>query len=140
MPTKSNAKYVKCGSRAGSDAATWRMHTLALPAPARSRSLCAQIRYMLGDSGRSLVVGNGSDPPQFPNVQSASCPSPPAICLGQAAKFSGEPNPQVATGSLIYGDSANNDAVSDSRIYSANMAGVRTLPLLSASIRCVYQL
>ena len=103
--------------------------TLALHAPAHTRCICAQIRYMLGDGGRSLVVGTGSDPPQFLNVQSASCPSPPATCPGQAAEFSGAPNPQVAMGSLIYGDSANNDAVSDSRIYSANMAGVRALLL-----------
>ena len=130
MPTKTKAtlrQLRKSRLDRGNDAAS----AYSLPALAYSRCICAQIRYMLGDGGRSLVVGTGSDPPQFPNVQSASCPSPPATCLGQAAEFSGEPNPQVAMGSLIYGDSANNDLVSDERLYSANMVGVSSLLLQS---------
>ncbi|GFO42609.1 endoglucanase [Plakobranchus ocellatus] len=39
-----------------------------------------QIHYMLGDSGRSFVVGFGKDPPTRPHHASSSCRSPPYPC------------------------------------------------------------
>ncbi|KAJ7374820.1 hypothetical protein OS493_005172 [Desmophyllum pertusum] len=39
-----------------------------------------QIHYMLGDTGRSFVVGFGKTPPQRPHHRSSSCPSAPERC------------------------------------------------------------
>ena len=41
---------------------------------------CAQMRYMLGDSGRSLIAGWGRNPPTHIQSRAASCPDPPAVC------------------------------------------------------------
>ena len=39
-----------------------------------------QIHYALGDTGRSFVVGFGSDPPCRPHHASSSCPDLPEPC------------------------------------------------------------
>ncbi len=38
------------------------------------------INYILGDSGRSLVVGFGNNPPTHAHHRAASCPNKPAPC------------------------------------------------------------
>ncbi|KAK9858827.1 hypothetical protein WJX84_008301, partial [Apatococcus fuscideae] len=61
-----------------------------------------QIRYMLGDTGRSFVVGFGQMPPSHESHRAASCPSPPANCdwdtYGSTA-----PNAHVLFGALVGG-------------------------------------
>ena len=44
----------------------------------------SQVRYMLGDAGRSLVVGVGKNPPKRTQDRGAACPDPPEVraCLG----------------------------------------------------------
>jgi hypothetical protein len=37
-------------------------------------------RYILGDTGRSYVVGVGNNPPCRPHSRMASCPNAPAAC------------------------------------------------------------
>lgn len=39
-----------------------------------------QMRYMLGDSGRSLIAGWGKNPPTHIQNRAASCPSAPENC------------------------------------------------------------
>lgn len=54
----------------------------------------SQINYILGDTGRSYVVGYGTNPPQKCHHRAASCADPPAKC-DWSNKDSPSPNPQV---------------------------------------------
>ncbi|XP_046979355.1 endoglucanase E-4-like [Schistocerca americana] len=65
-----------------------------------------QINYMLGDSGRSFVVGYGDNPPKQPYHAASSCPDLPAPCDWEAFR-SKEPNPQVLYGALVSGPDEN---------------------------------
>merc|ERR1711976_1141498 len=61
-----------------------------------------QIHYMLGDAGRSYVVGFGNNPPQRPHHRAASCNWRPAPCdWSDHNKW--EPNPQVLYRALVGG-------------------------------------
>ncbi|KAK3892282.1 hypothetical protein Pcinc_003903 [Petrolisthes cinctipes] len=74
-----------------------------------------QIHYMLGDAGRSYVVGFGHNPPQRPHHGSSSCKDPPASCNWNDFNYNG-PNPQVLYGALVGGPDENdnyNDVRSD---------------------------
>ncbi|KAK3889363.1 hypothetical protein Pcinc_006633 [Petrolisthes cinctipes] len=74
-----------------------------------------QIHYMLGDAGRSYVVGFGHNPPQRPHHRSSSCKDPPASCDWNDFNYNG-PNPQVLYGALVGGPNKNdkyNDVRSD---------------------------
>ncbi|KAK3744428.1 hypothetical protein QZH41_003163 [Actinostola sp. cb2023] len=72
-----------------------------------------QIHYMLGDSGRSFVVGFGTNPPLRPHHSSSSCPSKPASCNWDDFNSAG-PNPQTLTGALV-GGPAKDDSFKDDR-------------------------
>ncbi|KAK3855692.1 hypothetical protein Pcinc_037924 [Petrolisthes cinctipes] len=61
-----------------------------------------QIHYMLGDGGRSYVVGFGHNPPERPHHRSSSCQDPPASC-SKDDRDSTDPNPQVLYGALVGG-------------------------------------
>jgi hypothetical protein len=39
----------------------------------------SQVRYMLGDAGRSLLVGYGKNPPKRTQDRAAACPEPPEV-------------------------------------------------------------
>jgi endoglucanase len=81
-----------------------------------------QVRYALGDTGRSFVVGYGANPPVRPHHRAASCPAfEPGTagqdrphCDGRAAFNNPGPNPNVLTGALVGGPSAG-DAYEDRR-------------------------
>lgn len=62
----------------------------------------SQIRYMLGEGGRSYVCGYGKHPPSRPHHRGASCPDMPATC-GWDAFHSRLPNPNVVYGALVGG-------------------------------------
>ena len=64
-----------------------------------------QIHYMLGDSGRSYVVGFGNNPPQRPHHRSSSCPST-GTCDWNNYNNPG-PNPQTLNGALVGGPDEN---------------------------------
>ena len=72
-----------------------------------------QIHYMLGDGGRSFVVGFGKNPPQRPHHRSSSCPSRPAPCNWSNFNNPG-PNPKVLYGALVGGPNQY-DKYTDSR-------------------------
>ena len=55
----------------------------------------SQINYILGDTGRSYVVGYGTNPPQKCHHRAASCGDLPAQC-DWSNKDSAAPNPQVS--------------------------------------------
>ncbi|KAK7082264.1 hypothetical protein SK128_017348 [Halocaridina rubra] len=74
-----------------------------------------QIHYMLGDGGRSYVVGYGCNPPVRPHHPSSSCPSSPAKCDWDTYdQLSSEPNIYELAGALVGGPDSN-DNYSDTR-------------------------
>jgi len=79
----------------------------------------AQIHYMLGDSGRSFVVGFGNNPPQRPHHAASSCKDRPAPCGWNDFSLS-TPNPQVLNGALVGGPDANDRYVDNRADYIAN--------------------
>lgn len=72
-----------------------------------------QIHYMLGDSGRSFVVGFGNNPPERPHHRSSSCPLFQAPCTWDNFNNPG-PNPQTLYGALV-GGPGKNDEYEDKR-------------------------
>lgn len=73
-----------------------------------------QLGYILGDTGRSFVVGYGKNPPTQPHHRSSSCPSPiTAECSWDAFNNKG-PNPQTLYGALVGGPGAD-DSYQDAR-------------------------
>ena len=68
----------------------------------------SQIHYILGDAGRSFVVGFGNNPPQRPHHGSSSCPNRPAPC-GWSDYNSRNPNPQPLYGALVGGPDSNDN-------------------------------
>lgn len=79
-----------------------------------------QLRYALGDAGRSFVVGYGNNPPTHVHHRSASCPTmtgawgtnTPACDFNQFNTYS--PNPQTLYGALAGGPDGG-DNYSDAR-------------------------
>ncbi|KAK6640718.1 hypothetical protein RUM44_012415 [Polyplax serrata] len=65
-----------------------------------------QINYILGDSGRSYLVGFGKDYPKQPHHAASSCPDRPAPCGWEAYSRRG-PNPQILYGALVSGPDEN---------------------------------
>ncbi|RZF33677.1 hypothetical protein LSTR_LSTR007055 [Laodelphax striatellus] len=72
-----------------------------------------QIDYMLGDSGRSFVIGFGEKFPKKPFHAGSSCPIKPVKC-GWEAYNSTKDNPQVLNGALVSGPDEN-DLYEDAR-------------------------
>lgn len=74
----------------------------------------SQLGYILGDAGRSFVVGYGKNPPTQPHHRSSSCPSPiTSECSWDAFNNKG-PNPQTLYGALVGGPGAD-DSYTDAR-------------------------
>ncbi|XP_045614932.1 uncharacterized protein [Procambarus clarkii] len=74
-----------------------------------------QIDYILGDTGRSFVVGFGVDPPRRPHHRSSSCPSLPGACDDGWADKQPGPNPQTLYGALV-GGPGQDDSYTDDRM------------------------
>lgn len=78
-----------------------------------------QINYMLGDSGRSFVVGFGENPPRRPHHRSSSCPSSPARC-GWDTYHANRPNAHVLIGALVGGPDRNDYYKDDRKNHAMN--------------------
>lgn len=68
----------------------------------------SQIRYMIGDSGRSYVVGFGSTPPGSEHHRGASCPAESSLGSNNPVCDYGDyalptPNPNTLYGALVGG-------------------------------------
>ena len=72
----------------------------------------SQINYILGDGGRSYVVGFGNNPPQRPFHQSSSCPSNGTCGIQQ--RMTNAPNPHILYGALVGGPD-HKDQFTDNR-------------------------
>ncbi|GMH34490.1 hypothetical protein BSKO_02324 [Bryopsis sp. KO-2023] len=91
-----------------------------------------QILYMLGEGGRSFVVGYGRNPPKRVHHRGATCPQLPASC-GWGTYRSDEPNHNILVGGLVGGPAKNDVYFDDRRMikqsevaidYNAGFAGV----------------
>ena len=85
-----------------------------------------QARHLLGDSGRSYVVGYGHNPPTHVTHKAASCPGT-AIetpCDASIAYNVSTPNPHVLTGALVSGPVTVTGLYVDQRIYSDNRVSI----------------
>ena len=69
-----------------------------------------QIGYILGDTGRSFVVGYGTNPPTHVHHRGASCTG--GYCCDPSC---GDPNPNIITGALAGGPAAPDDHYHDDR-------------------------
>ena len=100
----------------------------------------SQMRYMLGDAGRSLVVGVGENAPKRTQDRGAACPPPPAVCNRVTGLLSPDPDSHKLTGALVQGpglsdnflDVRNNDAsrvgVENNAGFTGALAGASLLP------------
>jgi len=79
----------------------------------------SQINYILGDGGRSYVVGWGDNPPQRPHHRSSSCPDRPQECNWDAFNNPG-PNYQTLNGALVGGPDHNDNYVDDRNNFQSN--------------------
>nr|4ZG8_A Chain A, Endoglucanase [Perinereis brevicirris]4ZG8_B Chain B, Endoglucanase [Perinereis brevicirris]4ZH5_A Chain A, Endoglucanase [Perinereis brevicirris]4ZH5_B Chain B, Endoglucanase [Perinereis brevicirris] len=79
----------------------------------------AQLDYMLGSTGRSFVVGFGTNPPLRPHHRAASCPDMPASC-GWDQASDPAPNPQVLDGALVGGPDDQDNYNDDRQDYISN--------------------
>ena len=83
----------------------------------------SQVRYMLGDSSRSLVVGQGHNAPERTQDRSASCPERPGVCNRVTSYLSPDPDTYELTGALVHGAALSDDYV-DERTNDASMVGI----------------
>jgi len=78
-----------------------------------------QLNYILGDGGRSYVVGFGNNPPVRAHHAGASCPDAPAPC-GWDQLNTQNPNPHVLYGALVGGPDQNDQYNDDRNDYVKN--------------------
>ena len=70
---------------------------------------------MLGDSGRSFVVGFGENYPKQPHHKAAACDSPPAQCTWDTFNNVAQDNPHELLGALVGGPKDQGDTYQDLR-------------------------
>ena len=74
-----------------------------------------QIGYMLGDNGRSFLVGFGDNYPKQPHHKAAACDSIPAECTWDTFNDVSNPNPHELLGALVGGPNDLSDTYTDLR-------------------------
>jgi hypothetical protein len=79
----------------------------------------SQIHYVLGDTGRSYVVGFGVNPPTQPHHRSSSCGDRPSVCDWNNYN-SGGPNPQTLYGAMVGGPNFNDDYTDNRSNFQTN--------------------
>eukprot|EP00878_Enallax_costatus_P034087 GHUV01037707.1.p1 GENE.GHUV01037707.1~~GHUV01037707.1.p1 ORF type:complete len:156 (+),score=21.77 GHUV01037707.1:286-753(+) len=72
-----------------------------------------ELGYILGDTGRSFVVGYGTNPPQRPHHRGSSCPPLGTPCSWDNYN-SPAPNPNTLYGAMVGGPDGT-DAYADNR-------------------------
>lgn len=82
----------------------------------------SQLRYFLGDSGRSYVVGYGTDAPERTQDRGAACPEAPVPCNTVTGLLSPDPDTHMLNGALIEGPP--NDYFKDIRNQNASRVGI----------------
>ncbi len=83
----------------------------------------SQMRYMLGDAGRSMVVGVGTNPPKRTQDRTAACPEKPATCNRVTGLLSPDPDTHKLLGALVQGPGKSDDYL-DVRSNDASRVGI----------------
>ena len=73
-----------------------------------------QIHLLLGDAGRSFVIGFGKNYPTRPHHRSSSCPDYPEVCNWNHY-YTLQPNPKILYGALVGGPRNRTGYYKDSR-------------------------
>ncbi|KAF4522311.1 hypothetical protein B566_EDAN010475 [Ephemera danica] len=97
-----------------------------------------QLHYALGGTGRSYVVGYGTNYPRFPYHRGASCLPYPADCTWDAVN-SESPNPTEILGALVGGPDQN-DTYQDIRDWKQNGVTVYQNAALQSLLAAVMSL
>ncbi|KAI7842235.1 hypothetical protein COHA_004148 [Chlorella ohadii] len=108
-------------------------------AAALSLMYADMIRYMLGDAGRSLLVGFGRNPPKRTQDRGAACPDAPEVCNRVTGLLSPDPDAHVLRGALVYG-SGRSDDFEDRRDADSNWVGVENNAGLAAALAGIMEL
>ncbi|KDR10771.1 hypothetical protein L798_15338, partial [Zootermopsis nevadensis] len=82
-----------------------------------------QVDYILGDAGRSFIIGYGYNPPTRPHHRSSSCPDAPAVCDWNTYN-SASPNFHVLTGALVGGPDSNDNYKDERSNYISNEVAI----------------
>ena len=85
----------------------------------------SQVRYMMGDAGRSMVVGQGRNPPERTRDRAAACPAKPTTCNRVTSYLSPDADTHTLTGALVHGP-AKSDYFIDDRTNDAAMVGIES--------------
>lgn len=83
----------------------------------------SQLRYMLGDSGQSYVVGYGNNPPTHTQDRGAACPNAPVPCNTVTGLLSPDPDPHTLLGALVQGPGLT-DGLASVRNNNASRVGI----------------
>lgn len=78
-----------------------------------------QLGYIIGDTGRSFVVGYGTNPPARPHHRASSCPPIGVQCTWDYYNNPG-PNPHTLYGAVVGGPGASDDYNDDRNDYIKN--------------------
>lgn len=103
-----------------------------IPSARAARYVCfarGQMRYIMGDKTRSLMVGFGRKSPTHVQSRSAACPAPPAACDAVIAQQTLDANPNQLTGAVVEFSTFSDDykdvrTSNDSRVSIENNAGI----------------
>lgn len=93
-----------------------------LPSSTKSQIDCAvkkQLGYILGNTGRSFVVGYGTNPPQRPHHRASSCPPLGVQCTWDYFNNPG-PNPHTLYGAVVGGPGSADDYIDARNDYIKN--------------------
>ncbi|XP_050412030.1 endoglucanase A [Patella vulgata] len=98
-----------------------------------------QIYYALGDTGRSFLIGYGTNYPRRPHHRGSSCPQRPAPCAWFDQTQPG-PNPHILYGALVGGPDEH-DGYSDKRDdYVHNEVATDYNAAFQAAVACLKSL
>lgn len=100
-------------------------------------TLRRQLGYILGDAGRSFVVGFGANPPARPHHRASSCPPLGAACSWDAFN-SHAPNPHTLFGALVGGPGGDDSYVDDRGDYIKNEVATDYNAGLSGAFACAH--
>ncbi|XP_037029930.1 endoglucanase A-like [Bradysia coprophila] len=99
----------------------------------------SQLHYILGDTGRSYVIGFGENSPRNPHHRVSSCPPRPAPC-GWTFFNSDEDNHFECTGAMVGGPNSNDEFEDLRQNWEQNDVGLDYNAGLQSSVAALNQL
>jgi endoglucanase len=97
----------------------------------------SQLRYVMGDSGKSMLVGFGEDPPKRTQDRAAACPNPPEACNVLTSLYSSKEDSHVLKGALVQGPGGQDD-MEDVRSSDSARVGIEMNAALTGALAGIY--